>query len=117
MIDVFPSFLSGRRGIALLLLRLFVGVAFLFHGYGKIVEIAGFAAEFGMPHLIAIAAAYVRFGAGLLLVVGYSHLWPALRLQAMAVATSQLLRRGEQFVSPHGHSLKPRPSTSFLTSP
>jgi hypothetical protein len=30
---VFPCFLSGRRGIALLPLRLFVGVAFLFHGY------------------------------------------------------------------------------------
>jgi putative oxidoreductase len=102
---VFPSFLSGRRGIALLLLRLFVGVAFLFHGYGKIVDIAGFAAEFGMPHLIAIAAAYVQFGAGLLLVLGLLTPVAGLALaRTMAVATSQLMGRGEPFVSPHGHS-------------
>ena len=41
---LFPSFPSGQRGIALLLLRVFVGIAFLFHGYGKVVDVAGFAA-------------------------------------------------------------------------
>jgi uncharacterized membrane protein YphA (DoxX/SURF4 family) len=54
---VFPSFPSGRRGIALLLLRLFVGMAFLFHGYGKVVDIAGFASEvlvLGLPVLLLI---------------------------------------------------------------
>ena len=29
---LFPSFPGGRAGVALLLLRLFVGTAFLFHG-------------------------------------------------------------------------------------
>ena len=102
---MFPSFLSGRPGIALLLLRLFVGIAFLFHGYGKIVDIAGFAAEFGMPYLIAAAAAYVQFGSGLLLIPGLLTPVAGLALAGtMAVATSQLMGRGEPFVSAHGHS-------------
>ncbi|MCI0422825.1 MAG: DoxX family protein [Acidobacteria bacterium] len=102
---VFPSFPSGRRGIALLLLRVFVGIAFLFHGYGKVVDIAGFAAEFGMPYLIAAAAACVQFGAGLLLILGLVTPLAGLALAGtMPVATSQLIARGEPFVSPHGHS-------------
>jgi uncharacterized membrane protein YphA (DoxX/SURF4 family) len=36
---LFPSFPGGRAGTALLILRAFVGIAFLFHGYGKIVDI------------------------------------------------------------------------------
>jgi len=105
---LFPSFPSGQRGIALLLLRVFVGIAFLFHGYGKVVDVAGFAAEFGMPYLIAAAAACVQFGAGLLLILGL--VTPLAKLASlalagtMAVATSQLIARGEPFVSPHGHS-------------
>ena len=102
---VFPSFPCGRRGIALLLLRVFVGIAFLFHGYGKVVDIAGFAAEFAMPYIIAAAAACVQFGAGLLLILGLVTPLASLALGGtMAVATSQLIARGEPFVSPHGHS-------------
>ena len=95
MVEItFPSFSSGRPGIA-----------FLFHGYGKIVDIAGFATELGLLYPIAAAAAYVQFGSGLLLVLGL--LTPAAGLAlagTMAVATSQLMGRGEPFVSPHGHS-------------
>ena len=50
-----------------------LGFAFLFHGYGKVVDIAGFAAEFAMPYIIAAAAACVQFGAGLLLILGLSN--------------------------------------------
>ena len=102
---MFPSFPSGRGGIALLLLRVFIGIAFLFHGYRKVVDIAGFATEFGMPHCIAAAAASVQFGAGLLLILGLVTPLASLALAGtMAVATSQLIARGEPFVSPHGHS-------------
>lgn len=102
---LFPSFPSGRRGIALLLLRVFAGIAFVFHGYGKVVDVAGFAAEFGIPDLLAAAAAYVQFGAGLLLIPGLFTPMASFALAGtMAVATSQLVGRGEPFVSPHGHS-------------
>ena len=60
---LFPPFSSGRQAVALLLLRLLVvGIAFLFHGYGKAADIAAFADEFQMPYLVAAAAAYVQFG-------------------------------------------------------
>lgn len=32
---IFPSFPGGRAGAALLLLGVFVGIAFLFHGYAS----------------------------------------------------------------------------------
>ena len=48
-----PSFPAGRAGVALLLLRIFVGTAFLFHGSGKIGELESFAQEFGVPVALA----------------------------------------------------------------
>jgi uncharacterized membrane protein YphA (DoxX/SURF4 family) len=50
--------------------RLFAGTAFLFDGYGKIADIAGFTAELGIPYLMAAVTTYVQFGAGLLLILG-----------------------------------------------
>ena len=40
---IFHSFPSGRAGVALLLIRLYVGIAFIQHGGGKLDDIAGFA--------------------------------------------------------------------------
>jgi uncharacterized membrane protein YphA (DoxX/SURF4 family) len=97
--------LGQQRGLALLLLRVFVVIAFVFHGYGKVADIASFAAEFGIPYLLAAAAAYAQLGAGLLLIPGLVTPMSSLALAGtMAVATSQLIARGEPFVSPHGHS-------------
>ena len=102
---IFPSFPGGRAGAALLMLRAFVGVAFLFHGYGKIVDIPAFAAEFGMPPAVASAAAYAQFIGGLLMIVGLlTPLGSSAIAATMAAATSVLIARGERFVDPHGHS-------------
>lgn len=101
----FPSFSGGRAGAALLSLRAFVGVAFLFHGYGKVADIPAFAAEFGMPLPVAAAAAYTQFVGGLLLILGALTPLAGLSIAAtMAVATFELVARGEPFVNPHGHS-------------
>jgi putative oxidoreductase len=103
--DIFSSFPAGGAGAALLILRVFVGVAFLFHGYGKIVDIPAFAAEFGMPSAVAAAAAYTQFVGGLLLIVGLlTPLAGSAVAATMAVATSVLIARGERFIDPHGHS-------------
>lgn len=102
---LFPSFPGGRAGTALLFLRAFVGVAFIFHGYGKMADIPAFAAEFGTPLAAAAAAAYTQFVGGLLLIIGALTPLAGLAIAAtMSVATYELIARGEPFVSPHGHS-------------
>ena len=103
--DIFSSFPAGGAGAALLILRVFVGVAFLFHGYGKIVDVPAFASEFGMPWAAAAAAAYTQFVSGLLLIVGLlTPLAGSAIAATMAVATFVLIRRGETFIDPHGHT-------------
>jgi len=47
------SFPSGRKGIASLLLRMFTGTAYLFHGSGKTGELEAFSKEFGVPAVLA----------------------------------------------------------------
>jgi putative oxidoreductase len=102
---IYATFPGGRAGAALLLLRSFVGVAFLFHGHGKMTDVHGFAAEFGMPLPVAAAAAYTQFIGGVLMILGAATPLAALALAAtMAVATFELVGRGEPFVNPHGHS-------------
>ena len=102
---LFPSFPGGRVGTALLILRVFIGTAFLFHGYGKIVDVHAFAAEFNMPIVVAGAAAYTQFACGVLLIIGLLTPLASLALAStMAAATFVLIGRGEIFVNPHGHS-------------
>ena len=102
---LFPTFPGGRAGAALLLLRVFVGVAFIFHGYGKVVDIPAFAAEFEMSLPVAAAAAYTQFIGGLLLIFGALTPLACLAIAAtMAVAAFELIARGEPFVNPDGHS-------------
>lgn len=101
---VFAGFPGGRAGTGLLLLRVFVGTAFLFHGYGKIVDVSAFAAEFTIPLPIAVMASYTQFLAGMLMIVGFLTPLASICLAAtMAVATVKLIQRGEPFISPHGH--------------
>jgi uncharacterized membrane protein YphA (DoxX/SURF4 family) len=58
----------------------------------------------------AAAAAYAQLGAGLLLIPGLVTPMASLALVgAMAVATSQLIGRGEPFVSLHGRAWWQRP--------
>ena len=102
---VFPGFPGGRIGAALLMLRVFVGIAFLFHGRGKIVDLPAFMAEFRLPMSVAAGAAWVQFLGGALLMAGlFTPLAGAGLAATMAGATVTLIRRGESFIDPHGHS-------------
>ncbi|MBI3910363.1 MAG: DoxX family protein [Armatimonadetes bacterium] len=67
---LFSGFATGRTGLALLILRLVVGIAFLFHGYPMITNIAGFAESAALPLFLAAAAAISEFVGGGLLIVG-----------------------------------------------
>lgn len=111
----YPRTATGRTGLALLLLRLFVGIAFSFHGYGKVADVAAFAEEFQLPTLLAAAAAYTQVAAAPLLLVGLLTPIAATALgTTMAVAMSHLIARGESFVNPAGHSWEA--SAFYLTA-
>ena len=102
---LYQSLPAGREGIALLLLRSLIGAAFLIHGYGKVADIPGFVAEFGIPRPIAVMAAYAQLAAGALLLLGLATPLAAATIAGtMAVATLKLRGRGEPWISPHGHS-------------
>jgi putative oxidoreductase len=102
---IFPGFPDGRFGLALLLLRCFVGIAFIQHGLGKTHDIPGFMEEFGLPLPLALFGAWSQVGAGILLVAGLATPVAAGTLMgSMAVATAKLIGRGESFIDPHAHS-------------
>lgn len=100
-----PPIVPERTSVALLLLRVFVGVAFWFHGSGKTADLSAFATEFQIPLVLAAAAAYTQVAGGLLMVLGLCTPASALGLSAtMAVAMTELIARGERFINPGGHS-------------
>lgn len=89
----------------MLALRVFVGIAFWFHGSAKIADLSAFAREFGIPLALATGAAYTQTIGALLLIVGLlTPLAAAALASTMAVATIELAWRGEHFVNPGGHS-------------
>jgi putative oxidoreductase len=98
--------ISNRRvGAALLLLRVFVGIAFIQHGSGKLMHPSEFAAEFGIPIWLALATMLVQLGGGTLLILGALTPLAALGIAGtMLTATIFLINRGEPFINPVGHS-------------
>ena len=106
MLDlIIPTFPAGRFGLGLLILRLFVGFAFVRHGSGKLNDIAGFAAEFQIPKPMALAAMLTQLCGGVLLLLGLLTPLAALGIAStVAVATFFLIREGQPFINPKGHS-------------
>jgi putative oxidoreductase len=52
------------------LLRIGFAAVFLFHGVGKLVDPAAFAAMMGLPYLVAVLVALAEVGGGLAVLVG-----------------------------------------------
>jgi len=102
---IIPTFPAGRFGLGLLILRLFVGFAFVRHGSGKLNDIAGFAAEFHIPKPMALAAMLTQLCGGVLLLLGLLTPLAALGIAStVAVATFFLIKEGQPFINPKGHS-------------
>ena len=94
--------ISNRRvGVALLLLRVFVGIAFIQHGSGKLMHPSEFAAEqFGIPIWLALATMLVQLSGGTLLILGALTPLAALGIAGtMLTATIFLINRGEPFIN------------------
>jgi putative oxidoreductase len=72
MLQIFkPLALSGRLSTGLLILRLVAGLAFMFHGYGKITNPFGWMGEnASIPPIFQGLAALAEFGGGLAWMLG-----------------------------------------------
>jgi putative oxidoreductase len=96
-----PLRLPARASLGLLLLRLVAGLAFMFHGWGKIQQPFGWAgADSGIPAVLQALAALSEFGGGLAWMLGL--LTPVASLgiactMAWAVRLHALVR-GDPFV-------------------
>jgi putative oxidoreductase len=94
----------GNLGsIPLLILRVVMGVAFMYHGYDKVktpMEWANpFMGESAPPPMLQAAAAYSEFGGGALLIAGLLTRLAALGLGATMVGAVQYhVQRGDPFV-------------------
>jgi putative oxidoreductase len=99
---VFPEFAGGPRGVALLLLRLAMGVAFLFHGWPKIQNPMGWMPEGApIPGVLQAAAAVAEFGGGLALILGLLTPLAALGLAATMLVAALMVHvpMGHPFVA------------------
>ncbi len=102
---MFPTLAGNRLALALLILRCFVGLAFVQHGSGKLMHPADFAAEFGIPVWLAMVTMLTQLVGGFLLIPGALTPLAALGIAAtMISATIFLIARGEPFINPAGHS-------------
>lgn len=101
---VFPGYPGGRTGAAMLVLRILVGVAFMFHGYGKIQDPFGWMGPTAtMPGPLQAAAAVSEFFGGMVLIVGLlTPLACAGLFCTMVVAVNIHVSRGDPFVGKGG---------------
>lgn len=102
---IFPTVSNTRLALALIILRCFVGIAFIQHGSGKLLHPSEFAAEFGIPVWLGLATMLTQFIGGILLILGALTPLAALGIAGtMITATIFLIGRGEPFINPAGHS-------------
>lgn len=100
--ELYPS---GWVGAALLALRLFIGFAFVMHGWTKISDISGFADAYGLPYVIAVFTVYSQLIGGVLIMFGLltKYVYPAVG-GSMIGAIIVLIGRGVPFISIEGQS-------------
>jgi len=95
-----PDLLTSRASLGLLALRVFAGIALMFHGWGKVQSpFSWMGPDSGIPGLLQGLAALSEFGGGLALVLGL--LTPLAMLGVlctMAFAAFTHISRGDPFV-------------------
>jgi len=98
------TFLKGSSAFGLLALRLVAGLAFMFHGWGKIQHpFTWMGPDSSMPHILQSLAALSEFGGGLAWILGLLTPLASLGiLCTMAVAVCVHVSMGAPFVGEHG---------------
>src|SRR5438034_8170359 len=102
---IYPGPVGQLPSIGLLILRVAMGTAFIFHGWGKIQHPFGWMGpDANMPGFLQALAALAEFGGGILLILGLLTRLAALGLTiTMAVAAGMVhIPAGDPFVSPTG---------------
>jgi len=101
---LYPNFVGGPPAIALLLLRLVMGAAFILHGWPKIQNPFGWMNAMGgssIPSWLQGVAAFAEFGGGIALILGLLTPIAAFGLVCQMVAALLIvhLPRGDPFVA------------------
>jgi putative oxidoreductase len=106
---LFPQWVGGTGSVGLLLLRLVVGAAFLFHGWPKIQNPLGWMGDAPVPGALQAAAAVAEFGGGVSLILGaLTPLFSFLIACTMAFAAfGYHIPAGHPFVGVGGPSFEP----------
>ena len=102
---LFPEFLGGARGLALLVLRLVAGSAMALHGWSKISGpgMTHWGDGMGIPGPLQACAALAEFGGGIAWMVGLATPVASLLLViTMGVATYKMVLATQTFVGGPG---------------
>jgi putative oxidoreductase len=101
----FPPFLNGAPAVGLLLVRLFMGVAFVLHSQSKIHNPLGWMGPHSFPPVLQGLATLAEFGGGLALIFGLLTPLAALGIFCtMSVACLSTIQRGAGFLVGKGPS-------------
>jgi putative oxidoreductase len=119
---IFPEFVGGRGALGLLILRVTVGTAFIFHGWYKISGGGGMTGWMGpnapVPGALQAVAALSEFGGGIALILGLlTPLASFLLASTMIVAIGMVhLPQGDPFVSPLPAGLSWEKAAAYLAA-
>jgi putative oxidoreductase len=106
---LYPNFIGGFGALALLLVRLVMGVAFVLHGWPKIQNPMGWMNAMGgssVPSFLQALAALAEFGGGIALILGLLTPIAAFGLVCQMIGALVLVHfpQGHPFVSQGGPS-------------
>ena len=104
---LFPTFVTGRGAVGLLMLRLVTGAAFMLHGWPKIQNPFGWMDQPNVaspPGILQALAAFSEFGGGLALILGLLTPLAALGIACTMVGALAMvhLPLGDPFVGTSG---------------
>ena len=109
MRKLYPNFIGGFGGLALLVVRLVIGLAFVIHGWPKIQNPMGWMNAMGgasVPSFLQALAAFAEFGGGIALILGLLTPIAAFGLVCQMIGAFLLVHfpQGHPFVSQSGPS-------------
>lgn len=92
---------SRNKDIGILLIRVAIGLVFLFHGWEKVTDLSGTAAGFagiGIPEIISYGVSFLELLGGLALILGVWVKWVGILLAIEMLFAIILVKLGTGFV-------------------